>query len=216
MIGTPRIAGQTHVGRGVRYQPSAETTAYREFNQQLLRDKFTPSDNPARDLVETMQSPQVSALPQGGLQSFEWLRSQSPVPVRTTAIPHLMEEGVNGAVYQTTNGREVWVHPDQTPMEKTNALAHELGHIERQHADRNVPYDIAEAEAETIAYGIMNRLHPWTNARQASAQYLQSAAPASSNYLQQNDVQQNLKAAIIKLMPEPRPPFAQILPAIYQ
>lgn len=129
IIGSPRIAGQTHAGRSVRYQPSAETTAYRELNQNILREKFTPVSNPAEAVAQHIQANSIldpEGLPGLAMMGMERgvkidsLMPQYPTPQGSDSAYNWLKQRVeSGKVLPRTQERTLIGDVDtivKTPM----------------------------------------------------------------------------------------------------
>ena len=175
-IGTPRIAGQTYAGRGVRYQPSAETTAYRELNQKILREKFTPVSNPAEAVAQHIQANsildpeglpglamkgmergvQLDSLmpryptPQGSDSAYKWLKQRVE---SGKVLPRQQERTLIGDVDTVVKAPMVLEQPQQKISNSANPQINGAPNTTRR-VDGMFETDVTYADADVDNYDL--------------------------------------------------------------
>jgi antirestriction protein ArdC len=103
------------------------------------------------DISQTEGEPieQPEGIP-GGAELYARLRAACPVPVREGLLP--------GGVLGRTNGREVVLEADLQASGKVEVLLHEWAHVVMHFGGEHVSRDVAELEAEAVAYAVGREL----------------------------------------------------------
>ena len=132
--------------------------------------------------------------------------------------------------YAKRYGVDIVLNPQDgdSSFSKFDTLVHELGHKRAGHVDPSSPAfgiaaGAAETEAQTIAYGVQNRIYPWQKQpTKIAAQYAldsqqqysdQAVDPAA--HLGQKSVQTRINSAIESIAPGARKPFRAMVPDIF-
>jgi antirestriction protein ArdC len=86
----------------------------------------------------------------GGAELLERIKAACPVPVREGLLP--------GGVLGKTDGREVVLEADLKAAGKAEVLLHEWAHVVMHFGEERVSRDVAELEAEAVAYAVGREL----------------------------------------------------------
>jgi len=131
--------------------------------------------------------------------------------------------------------------------DRLNVLTHELGHVYAGHVKRDsdafsIGYGAKETEAQTIAYGVQNRIYPWQKQPlQRAAEYsldsqkgggeiggavsmgkdnffgIELGTPGGTDpaaHLSDKQTQARINAAVNKIAPNARKPFKAMIPEV--
>ena len=233
--------------------PQGSESAYNWLKQRIESGKIKPRESEQFDSMNidkrTVAVPPVVF--DSASDEISSIAQTPAVGVMTTSVGYELPEGVEyvpgklqemGIPHLRT---DLLVDKNQSPMERAKVLAHEAGHWLGGHSDdmgrglQITSEGMRETEAETIAYGVMNRLYPWQKATLSNAaaygvdtqftagkerigqfghgisQIYGNQAVDPVAHLRDPEVQNIVNHAVTQLVPNPRKPFRNIKPAVY-